>query len=714
MKLFPYKSDTRIGCNSKNGYLLLTVLSISFIGLFLLTNVCKADSRPTLNNHTPISPIHHIKTINLNSLLERPIHENVLKLFGYGVAIDELDNRVYVSGIMTPGIAVLDGEDEIWIDLIETGMSFHYSLKYLYIDHVSKYLYLIDKTNDTLRRIDLHSREILGPIKIPEGHGMAAVDTKRHYIYITAKDRPFLSVYDGQDLSLVFRSDEMGPGIGRPVYDAIEDKMYLMDSLITRPQRKIFVLDPETFSLEKTITYTIFDQKRTISLLWDPHNRLFIISNNLNKAYVLNEEGSLLNTITFPLGLTFDSMEYIADKNQLLILFHSKENQNEVKPSFGHLYVYNPLNSRILTELPIGRMTHGPQYNRANEKIYLPSGDASCLFSVDSKTYDSPESLRLGESVEYIVGGSESGSIVFNSRLGGSYLVAYNIHTDIYDIFTSGFWPIPIRSSNHGEQLFVLNAWDSVLAIYSLIPKLQLLKEIELGIPRGSSDRLPDMIIDDLHSIAYIAYPELAILIAVNLLEDNIEYIHLDGFPGGEGDGGPGNLQLAVDPLGERFYVLFKRERRLQIYSTSTDTAPTLSNTINLSSLDWSITRDGPTIDLLFIDRERNTLFVGPFEIDLRDNMPTGRALGSGLQIIDLDTVNNTYWVNGITREAPHLKKSTVAMLDRHTLQPFFEYTLDPVYTAKPFYYLDIENELLYAGHLHTAELKVYQIDRMR
>lgn len=76
-------------------------------------------------------PLCLSQTVDTLELQDRPLDENVLKIFS--AAADTANNRVYVSGIMSRDIAVLDGATEEWLGTIDSGTDGR-GLKYLYAD----------------------------------------------------------------------------------------------------------------------------------------------------------------------------------------------------------------------------------------------------------------------------------------------------------------------------------------------------------------------------------------------------------------------------------------------------------------------------------------------------------------------------------------------------------------------------------------------------
>ncbi len=642
-------------------------------------------------------------TINLLGVQNRPLNRNVLKLFS--AAANPANNRIYVAGIMTAYIAILDGASEQWIGMLDTGMSNNFTLKYLYVDPVANYLYVLDGSHSELRRIHLSSGEIVGPVKIGEGQGFAAVDTARARIYLPSRDAPYFSAYDGKTLQLVYSTNALGEGTGRPIYDAQADAVYVLDNASQAAQRNIYRLDPSTGEIASTIVYSAPEGQRASQLDWDAvHQRFFVATGKT--LLIIGADGSAQQTIPLPREMELSSLAYEPNHDRLAALFIERPAEGEVAGVGGVLLVFDPAAGREITRLTFGDKPHRLALSTANDHFYVANADASVVWSIPTDSYAAATPLRLGDSAEQVVLTNGGNTFYVNSRLGGSYLMSFNVDTGAYETFTSGVWPVPIRTDASGKRLFVLNAWDSTLSVYALDPQRSLLATIPIGLPRGTTDRLPDLAIDSTHKMAYAAYPEfgkIAVLDWNSLASTRV--LTVEGFPAGEGSGGPGNLQVAVDEASSRLFVLWaEAPQRLQVYDAAA--GYTLLSDIDLSGLKWQLINQAANTELMALDAEKGRLFIGPFEFDLASLQATGRMLERGARIVAVDTAAGVYWASGIEQD-----NNIVAILDRETLAARDVEDLGEAHTMKPAFAFDPARRLLYVADPQLAEIQVFFVN---
>ncbi len=638
-------------------------------------------------------------TINLAQAQGHTPDKNVLKLFS--AAADPTRNRVYVAGILTRYIAILDGATEKWIGALDSGIE-GYAHRYVYLDPVANFLYIVDESHHQLRRIDLNTHAVVGPVALPERVGAVTVDSTRARLYFTTPDAPTFRAFDGKTLQTVYTISEMGPGAGAIAFDAKADALYVLN-MTPKTGGEIFRVDPKTGKVAGTIAYNSPPGQRARFLEYDAARARFLVGSD-RMMQVLDASGKEVRAFPLARERETQSIAYDAAHARLVLLSLERPSEGQVAGIGGHVQVYDVNTGKVTNEFSFGRKPHRLTLNSANGKFYIPNGDASILWSIDTNTYAQAAPIRLGDSLEQIILTNGGKQIFMNSRLGGNYIFSYNVETNQWEAFTSGTWPIPMRTDTTGEKLFVVNAWDSTLSIYDVKGARALVATIPLGIPRGSTDRLPDLAIDTAHQRAYVAYPEFGKIVVVDWAARKIvKTIDVTGFKTGDTGGGPAQLAVAVNESANLLYAFWKHEHRLTIYDANVN----LIATQDLGSLDWKSLRDAPDADSLFVDAAKNRLFVSAFELDAKTGKPTGRKLARGQQILALDAAANTYWAIGVENIGGKAT-NVVVTLDRESLATRAAKTLSAVSGVGETFALDLARHRLYVGKMTLAELEVY------
>lgn len=638
------------------------------------------------------------------SLLEaqnRPLADNVLKLFS--VAIDSTRNRVYVAGIMTSEIAILDASNNSWLGTVDSGIV-GLAQKYLQVDPIANRLYVIDSSHQQLWQINLDDNSRSGPVEIPFTTGQAVVDSQRGRLYLTSYELPGFYAYSGEPLALLYTNGAMGAATGDLVYDEQADLIYILDSMAEGGERVVHLFDPAGQTLVGEIPYQTLPGPRSQWLGWNEAQQHLMVA-TARHVYILNRDGSQVNAFPLPAGFEMEQVAYDVAHQRIVALAIEVPVGGQVSGTGAHLFVFNPATGEQLSDLPFGLKPH--RFVLDDNHLYIPNGDASVVWHVDTNSYQTVEALRLGDSLEQVVVAAD-GTLYLSSRLGGSYLVAYDPAGGNWESFEDGVWPIPIRSDPAGTRLFILNAWDSTLSVYSLENGAEWLGTIPLGLPAGSTDRLPDLTIDTTHHLAYAAYPEFGQIAVVDWLTmSQVAVITVEGFPAGEKGGGPGNLQLRVNEQANLLFAFWANAHRLTLYDGNAGYAP--AGTVDLQGLNWQQMTGAGGADQLFFDQERALLYVGPFELDGNTGQPTGRVLAQGQRIFALDPASNLFWADQSTVQDGQ-QANTILRIDRNTLAVRDTYSLPTLTLLAPTYALDLNHNRLLVGDLSTATLEIYLI----
>lgn len=639
-----------------------------------------------------------IDTVNLRERQAQPLDANVLKL--HGAAVDPTRNLVYVAGIVSSTLGVLDGATETWTRNYDTGIS-GFALKNLEVDSVANRLYVYDTAGNTLRGIDLASGALVGPVAVPMTLAKPAADSRRGLVYMVQSSSPAFSAFNGGDLSLSYSTDAMGTGVAQVIWDERSDSVYALDAG-TQGRLRIYKFDPNARAIAGTITLTLGPTQRPRKMAYDASGqRFFVVAGT--QVLAVSAAGSLLGQMPLPQEQDVQDISYDPDRNEVAVLVIDMPSNGTQAESGNHLLVFNAATNALARDLPLARKAHTLNYNSANHRYYLPESDASTVWSVPGGGADS-RGLRLGDSAEMVALARGGENVYITSRLGGSYLMEWRASTSSLQTFSAGFWPIPMRVSDSGNELYVLNAWDSTLSVYDLSAGRTLSATIPLGIVNGTTDRLPDLAIDSTRQRAYAAYPEFGQIAVVDLAQQTaLTPLTVPGFEGGDTGGGPGQLQVRVVPTSGRLFAYWQPARHLTVWDISGAT-PTLLLDRQLNGMPTI----GASFDQLFVDEGRNRVYAGPMELDGTTGLPTGRTLGSGERVIGLDENANVLWtsdvetVNGVSTDVvARLNRDTLAELEAMTRG-----TSPSVMSTQ--YAFDASRQRLYAADGQEALLRVY------
>ncbi|MBM3123967.1 MAG: hypothetical protein FJZ87_02715 [Chloroflexi bacterium] len=643
-----------------------------------------------------LDPMCLTASLSLLDLQNRPLDENVVKLFS--VAVDEERNLVYVAGIMTNDVAILDGATEEWIGIVKTGIT-ERGIKYIYFDSSAQYLYIFEVNAATLHRVNVATGELAAPAKLNGGFGsLAFVDEVHTRFYLATKNG--LTAFDGNTLQELYVVQGLGENAGSMVYDEATDSIYLLASQ-DKNVRSIIVIDAASGKVTNEIQYTTQANGRARWFHFDSTERNFIIG--LDRAVItLDMNGNELNAFPLQNNGVLEDVLYDPATNQTFALSVAQPANGQVVGIGGHVDVYDKSGS-LTHSFDFGRKPHHMHLNSANGHIYLANGDASTLWSIDTAAPAQANPLRLGDSIEQIVVSGDGSTLYLSSRLGGSYIARYSLVDGSAASFSAGTWPIPIRRDSAGDFLFSLNAWDSTLSVYSMTPSEALLGTIPLGIPAGSTDRLPDLAIDSTHKLAFAAYPEFGLVAVVNWeTMQPITTINIPNAETGDTGGGPGQLQVSVNESARRLFVYEPKARTVYVYDTANNFS--LLNSVDVKAQSKSIGQSDA--DQFFFDADSNRLFLGSVELDSTTGQPNGNILPAESKIFGMDSADNLYWaLDDANNAILAIDKTTLTI--RHN-QPMPEPSSNLATAA-----YDPVNKQVFIGYLITANLYGFSVGQI-
>ncbi len=640
---------------------------------------------------------HRFRTVELRELLGREPEENTLKLFRAVVDADR--QRVYVAGIMSRHLAVLDSASETWVGNVDSRVD-GYALKYLAIDPTNQRLWVRDATHASLSAIDLASGQRTAVVATPATVGAMLPDPGRGLLYLLTASSPSFRALDATTLVEAWATDEMGPGVNQAAWDEATDTLLVLDGTAAGPAGRLYRLDPASRRVLATVALALPPGERAHHLAHDPVGRRLVVSVGGRRVRLLAEDGALLAEATLPAGLTIEDLAFEPANRRVVVTSIEPPADGQVAGRAGRVLAWDAATLAPVADLPCGRKIHSLAVDGSTGRLYLPNGDASVLWRLDPDLAEAVP-LRLGDSLEQIVPVLGGQALVVNSRLGGSYLMSCQVAGGAVDAFTAGTWPVPIRADAAGQHLLALNAWDSTVSVLALAPPRTLLATVPIGLPEGSTDRLPDLAVDSDRRLAFAAYPEHGQIAVVDWAAMTaLAPATVPGLPTGDTGGGPGQLQLELDPATGRLFALASAQRRVLVYDASAGT-PVLLGEVELPT---SVPLP-EGLDAMLLDAARGRLFVGPAELDGVTGEPTGRALPRGDRVFAVDPDRDWYWAWGLEGH-----EDVVLVLDRDTLEVRAASSLGSTSGFTPSLALDPVRRRLYVGRMTTVELEVWAL----
>jgi len=429
--------------------------------------------------------------------------------------------------------------------------------------------------------------------------------------------------------------------------------------------------------------------------------RFFVVAGS--QVLAVSAAGGVLGRMALSPAQETQDIAYDPARNEIAVLVLDRPANGTQAESGGHILVFNAATYTQIRDQPVSKKPHTLNYNRSNGRYYLPESDASMLWSVPGGA-EGMRGIRLGDSAEMLALGRNGESLFITSRLGGSYLMEWGTATSTLRSFSAGFWPVPIRVSDDGNALYVLNAWDSTLSVFDLAAASAAPETIPLGLARGTTDRLPDLAIDGRRMRAYAAYPEFGQIAVVDLVRRApLPPISVPGFQTGDSGGGPGQLQIRVVPASGRLFAYWQGTRHLTVWDVN-GSAPVLLLDRQLAGMPAI----GASLDQLFVDGARNRVYAGPMELDGSSGQPTGRMIARGERVIGVDEGANALWSSEVA-PISGIPTDVVARIDRDSLAVREAMTLGSAPSVMSTQYaFDATRQRLYAADGQDAVLRVY------
>jgi len=676
------------------------ILAIVVVLLFAVSSLSFAQNVPE---------IQLTDTVALRDLFNRPYDHNVLKLFD--AAIDQNLNEIYVTGIMTPHLAVVDCETDEVVRTKDIGIT-DFQLKYLFSDSATRSLYVFNSSEGELFRFDMDDDS--SPSMIPVDSALyLVVDPERNLLYRTILEPPYFLIHDPISLEQLEidcpACSSLEEGIGPMILDEDADRLYILDLIHGGTEGRIYVVNLTDLTLENTISIVLPANQRPKKFGLCANGNIYVATGL--SLFSFTSEGTEIARRNFSMDLELEDFACDSAKGETFVLFRERPSDGLVEGIGNHVYKFVGSELSDGGSVSFGRKAHRMKLNSVEEKIYIPNADASVLWVISTETLEA-DSVRIGDSLEQITSGPSGSPLFMNSRLGGNYLIAYDPDTGEAEEFTAGTWPIPIQISSDGGRLIVNNAWDGTISIFDTSAERTLLGTIALDVPPGSTDRIPEMTVDDDNAIVFVAYPE----------HNQIAMADLDAYTSAgtvditflcnedSESAGPAEVRLCAVEEHDRLFAFSYDKKLLAVYESS-GSLLTLIDTISFDDpeMKWQRMNDAAARNWFYYDAIEDQLFLGPYILNAETGEWTGDVLPDIQYIFNRDDERGLYWGTGLETQGgiTYNMLYLVGIEDHLTL---YSKQLREASVAKPAFHIGVIRECLYVGYLMSGEFDIFDI----
>ena len=558
----------------------------------LLSSVSAVDSEIAVSLGDLTASVSHETSeisFSLNeAVLGRSDLDNTLK--GMSVVVDSAGDRVYVTGIMTDDVAV----------------------------------------------IDLSSGELVRTFQLPD-HGQATKklafdDVRRELWAVTNKQEPTIWIADPDDGSLVIsrniggdlREGARSYPIKDMAMDPVAGRLYLVVSDVGGSRVAVY---------DRTLTEvdSLLEGRQVVSIEWDSAtDSLLALSAPVaaeaeSEIFVLarGEESGMTrlspefgSTERPPAELAVDETGalYVAGSRTIwkIDAATGEADWSAVLPytvtaidvsgsEVGVLHKYSdPDSSTVFVsqftnlDRDSGELiaTREARYEASRMDVHPDSGqfvvgnggDAS-VSVFESGTADGVH-VKVGTAAEDVLITPDGNRLLALNRLGGSQLIEFDIRSGESRVVETVAWPVRMAAFEEDNVLFIFSHFEPVIEVRDL-ETLELLETISLaehGVVASYSDTLSDMSFASDGSLLVALQAEQGLVVVVD--SASREVLAVTDLGGSLPGDGPGRLNAAVDisnPDDRRVFVYLEDDSRLYRLQESHGFAASVEDSVEVA-----------------------------------------------------------------------------------------------------------------------------------
>jgi len=640
------------------------------------------------------SAMSRVETIQVDQIARGTKQPDILKL--RGPATDEVRKRLYLSGTLSPQIAVIDATTDTIIDAIDVGTPGYVS-KYLVVNPTTGILYFTTLEAQQLYRVDPTTKKVSAPISVTGG-GALAVDAVHDRVYATAKDE--IRIYDG---ALTLLAKVTATGVSDLKVDAAGSRLFAV-----QPPATVNVYDlsnPASVTVQKSYTLPSTNPKLQARFVIEGGGRIYV-GCDPGAEVIIDEASGAMQPVQ--LGVNVGSAVLLGDALYVLTGYPFKAGYlPDADAAYGVIYVLDAVTGAQRATIQGGMQGEGFAIygSGAAAKLYLANTGEATLAVYDLASRTLTKKIDSGTSIEDIVVRPSDGSLVLRNRLGGSSLLLLKDHA-VTSAPQPGNWPTRTLFDETKGVVYTLSHYQSQVTAFEA-DTLAVRDPISLGVARLRSDALSTMALDSVGQKLYAALPELGQVVAVDLKTGRAGApVTIEGFDASKVDS-PAALQVATNGKLGRVYVLSVPQKKLSVFDSSLGL---------LRSLDLAASYPSPIggnpIDVVVSDDDAARVYVGSLVLDAEGTSITGH-LPEGDKVVGIYRAGERLYAAAyVSPSSPAARDGheRLVELERKGLTVTRRFDLTPVNFVKSAYAFDFARGLAYAGYFETGSVDVIRI----
>lgn len=555
------------------------------------------------------------------------------------IVVDENNRRAYLTGDLTPSVAVIDTDNLSLTDTLTTTLD-EYSEKALFLNTLNDFLYI--RTRQSLLYYDPWTETTTAhDVEAPGG---LISDPESGRLFVTASPTSI----DVFDTSMTF--ERTINGVYRPDVMTVHDGNLFVANGVENgdPRSGIHMFRGATG--RRLYSYRIPEAvTNRPTFLHVTEDKLYVNDRDMGNWTHTESTLAMIDRLsgkaaTVSIAQFQGKMATYDGKLYLMTGTFKPGDTPSADAAYGIIEVRDAESGLLLDQFNAGYDTRYFDIDSESGKLFFSSTGSGCVGVVDLDTATLQTNIDVSTVIQEVTVRPSDGHVYLRDRLGGSCLYRVDPTSGrIVNTLATGSWPTSVVLDGAAGKLFVLLHYRAAVAVYDLDSET-LAYTIDLDIPPARTDAISIMCMDHEAGLLYAAFPESGWLcVAPADGSGQPMTAVIEGLDPARATG-PGLVQMAVNPGAGRLYVLVREEEVLNIHDSN---SLELLDTVEFPGLDE---KSSGALGLLSYDASGDRLFVGPHIVDPVTGFETGSLPDYARKVIAVSEDGNRVLVWGYSR----------------------------------------------------------------